>query len=246
MLSHLLQIVPPAQEAFESGKLLMPQDVVPEAGVAVAWSDVLVNSTLVVIFALLVLLNMRTFIHIIPQLVPTLTRWKNCLSLDHNIHLCRERNYAALILLVPFCLLSDRYGLLHPHIIETLPAGWQVPAVTGFFLTYLLMRRLCYGLCSMGTFRREIFLAAHRSSYGYFVLLMLLLLASVGVCYVLKCNALVFNRVLLIETLFCYALSVVRKGQILNSFCNPFLTILYLCGLELVPTGMLAAAAVLL
>ena len=246
MLSHLLQIVPPAQEAFESGKLLLPQDVTPEAGAAVVWSDSLVNSTLVVIFALLVLLNMRTFIHIIPQLVPTLTRWKVCLSLDHNIHLCRERSYAALILFVPFCLLSDRYCLLLPSAIETLPSGWQVPAVTGLFLTYLIIRRLCYALCSVRTRRRETFLAAHRSIYGYFVLMLLLLLASVGVCYVLRCNALTFNRVLLVETLLCYALFVVREGQILRSFCNPFLTILYLCGLELIPTGLLAAAVVLL
>ena len=246
MNGHLLQIVPPAQEAFESGKLLLPQNVASEAGTAVAWSDVLVNSTLVVVFALLVLLNMRTYIHIIPQLVPTLTRWKVCLSLDHNIHLCRERNLAALFLIVPFCLLEDRFGLLHPSIIETLPAGWQVPAVTGFFLAYLILRRIFYALCSFRTRRRETFLAAHRSSYGYFVLMMLLLLASVGICYVFRCNELIFSWVLLIEILFCYLVSVVRKGQILNSFCNPFVTFLYLCGLELIPTGLLAAAVVLL
>ena len=246
MLSHLLQIVPPAQEAFESEKLLLPQDVVPEAGASAVWSDVLVNSTLVVIFALLVLLNMRTFIHIIPQLLPTLTRWKVCLSLDHNIHLCRERSYAALILFVPFCLLADRYSLIHPSIIGTLPRGWQVPAVTGFFLLYLIIRGLCYSLCSVRTHRRETFLAAHRSSYGYFVLLLLLLLASAGICYVIGCNELIISQVLLAEILLCYLLSVVRKGQILRSFCNPFLTFLYLCGLEFIPTGMLAAAVVLL
>ena len=243
---HLLQIVPPAQEAFESGKLLLPQSVTSEAEVALVWSDSLVNSTLVVIFALLVLLNMRTFIHIIPQLMPTLTRWKTCLGLDHNIHLCRERNYAALILFVPFCLLADRYGLIHPSRIEALPADWQVPAVTGFFLAYLIVRRLFYALCSLRTRRRETFFAAYRSSYGYFVLMMLLLFASVGICYVLGCNELVFNRVLLGEILVCYLVSVVRKAQILNSFCNPFVTFLYLCGLELIPTGLLAAAVVLL
>ncbi len=218
----------------------------PEAGAPVVWSDSLVNSTLVVIFALLVLLNMRTFIHIIPQLLPTLTRWKVCLSLDHNIHLCRERSYAALILFVPFCLLADRYGLVHPSVIETLPVGWQVPAVTGFFLIYLLVRRFCHSLCALRGRRPETFLAAYRSSYGYFVLMLLLLLVSVGICHVLGCNELVFNRVLLIEILLCYLLSVVRKGQILRSFCNPFLTFLYLCGLELIPTGMLTAAVLLL
>ena len=246
MLSHLLQIVPPAQEAFESGKLLLPQSVTSGAETAAVWSDSLVNSTLVVIFALLVLLNMRTFIHIIPQLLPTLTRWKVCLSLDHNIHLCRERSYAALILFVPFCLLSDRYGLIHPSAIETLPTGWQVPAVTGFFFCYLLVRRLCYSLVSLHTRRRETFLAAYRSAYGYFVLMLLLLFASVGICYVLGCNELVFNRVLFVEILVCYTVAVVREGQIFRSFCNPFLTILYLCGLELIPAGMLAAAVVLL
>ena len=246
MLSHFLQIVPPAQEAFESGKLLLPQDVMPDTGAPAVWSDSLLNSTLVVIFALLVLLNMRTFIHIIPQLLPTLTRWKVCLSLDHNIHLCRERNYAALILFVPFCLLADRFSLIHPPIIDNLPVGWQVPAVTGFFLLYLLLRAFFYSLCSMGTRRRETFLAAHRSSYGYFVLMLLLLFASVGICYVARCNDLIINRVLFVEIILCYLLSVVRKGQILSSFCNPFLTILYLCGLELIPTGMLVAAIVLL
>ena len=246
MLSHFLRIVPPAQEAFDSGKLLLPQDVVSEAATSVAWSDSLVNSTLVVFFALLVLLNMRTFIHIIPQLLPTLTRWKVCLNLEHNIHLNRERNYAALILFVPFCLLSDRYGLLHPSILDTLSPGWQAPAVICFFIFYLLLRRLCYSFCSMGTRRRETFLAAYHSAYGYFVLMQLLLFASVGLCHILGCDEAVFHEVLLIETIFFYSLAVVRESQILNSFCNPFLTILYLCGLELIPTGMLAAAVVLL
>ncbi len=246
MECKILQIAPPAQEAFESGTLLLPASPVPGAESASVWSDVLVNSTLVVVFALLVLLNMRTFIHIIPQLLPTLTRWKTCLSLDHNIHLCRERGYAALILFVPFCLLADRYALVRPSLFDTVPVQWRVGAVTGLLLLYIMLRRICYSLCALKVRRRETFLAAQRSSYGYFILMLVLLLATAGVCTMLKCNDLMVSHILLAEILLCYLLAVVRKGQILNSFCNPFLTFLYLCGLELIPTGMLAAAVVLL
>lgn len=246
MECQILQITPPAQEAFESGTLLLPGSPVPGAQSAAVWSDVLVNSTLVVFFALLVLLNMRTFIHIIPQLLPTLSRWKTCLSLDHNIHLCRERGYAALILFVPFCLLADRYSLVRPSLFDTFPPQWRTGAVTGLLLLYVLLRRLSFSLCGLKVRRREAFLAAHRSSYGYFILMLVLLLASAGVCAIFKCKDLTISHILLVEILLCYLLAVVRKGQILNSFCNPFLTFLYLCGLELIPTGMLTAAVLLL
>jgi hypothetical protein len=43
-----------------------------------------------------------------------------------------------------------------------------------------------------------------------------------------------------------YAIFIVRKHQFLLSGCNPFATFLYLCTLEILPTGILIATDIIL
>ena len=87
---------------------------------------------------------------------------------------------------------------------------------------------------------------AYRAGYTFFILLMMLLLATVGILYLAGVDDLVISRFLLVETGIVYLIYVLRRGQILSVSCNPLTTFLYLCGLELLPTGLLVASAVFL
>ena len=59
-------------------------------------------------------------------------------------------------------------------------------------------------------------------------------------------DAVIIRRLYWVELAFFYGVFLIRKCQILSTFCNPFTTFLYLCALELLPTGLLAASAVFL
>lgn len=239
-------VVLPASEAFRSSILMLPQEaLVSSDSAGMAWSDCLVNSTVVVVFALLVILNLKSIVHIFPSLVACITRWKRCVNLDASIQLSRERNSLALIMFVPFCLIADRYDVLLPEFVTGVPIYWQAAAATAFFMAYLLVRKLAYFACAMRVSRAETFATAYTSSLNYFILMTFLLLMTVAVCYVCAVPDDASNMVLMVEIGFCYFLSIVRKCQILNSFCNPFTSFLYLCALELIPTGIMLAAVTL-
>ena len=59
-------------------------------------------------------------------------------------------------------------------------------------------------------------------------------------------DAVIIRKLYWIELALFYGVFLIRKCQILSTFCNPFTTFLYLCALELLPTGLLAASAVFL
>ena len=78
------------------------------------------------------------------------------------------------------------------------------------------------------------------------ILLFFLLFASGAALTALTGDQALVRKILLWLTGISYGLFVIRKGQILRSACNPFVTILYLCGLELLPSAILVIPGMLL
>ena len=146
---------------------------------------------------------------------------------------------------LPFALLA---GLANVFLnrAPALQIGSVVISAGMLSLAVLLLRTFLNWQFELGNYRNRVFTAANRSFYNYAILLFVLLvvlgaLLSLGngperhVTLVLRLTALLF-----------YLLIVLRRGQIFASACGPFTTFLYLCGLELIPTGVLVATAVLL
>jgi hypothetical protein len=147
--------------------------------------------------------------------------------------------------MIPAILFIYRYRLYDASFLQGLTADWRLVAVAGVFLGYLLLRTLMY-LFLKPKRRTDHFRMAHYAGFTFFILLLLPAIAGVTILYFFQANDFIIRSFLYILTALTYLMFLVRKSQILSLSCNPLLTFLYLCGLEILPTGALIATAVLL
>ncbi|MBR5063883.1 MAG: DUF4271 domain-containing protein [Bacteroidales bacterium] len=228
---------------FKSGELLMEQTLSqPETLVG---GTPLLLSILVTVFVILALLELRNFLHVAPFLWDSVFRARGSVALENNVRVARERNQLTLILMIPAILFIYRYRLYDARFVQRLTDDWRLVAVAGVFLGYLLLRTVMY-LFLKPRRRADNFRVAHRAGYTFFILLMLLAIAGVTILYFFRANDFIIKSFLYILSGIAYLVFLIRKTQILSISCNPLLTFLYLCGLEILPTGALIATAVLL
>lgn len=243
----LLEIFPPVQEAFTSGRLVMPADVVESAGeAAMAWGQNPLNSALIVISAVLLALNLRNIYHIAPHVAKCMSRWRWNHTVEASIQLGRTRDTVAMLLVIPMCLVADRFGLFNAEILQRVPEMWSAAAVVGVFLLFMACRFIIYQMLETRAKSPSTFLVAHKCGRTYFILLGAAILAAAGICLVAGAQDAVTKRVLLIVAGAVILDYLINRGQILSSVCNPFATFLYLCALDFVPAGLLVAANILL
>ena len=81
--------------------------------------------------------------------------------------------------------------------------------------------------------------AAKSSEANYFIFIVVLELVTTGLLTLFRADDSTVRLVLLHELGILYIFAVIRKAQILSTSCKPLSTFLYLCALEIIPTGML-------
>lgn len=236
----------PPSDIFIQGKLEMSAVPVQEAAQTMLWDDFLLNRVLVVAAVLIGIAGLRDLLRLLPELLYCFSRPRASVSLEYNTSVVRMRNTAALISILPFCLLADRFGLFRPELWSAVPEEWSAPATVGVFLAYLLLRTVCSALIRPPRLSGTAADAVRRSPWNYFILLTLLMLLTVGLLYIFRPSDTVVRITLYAETALFFLLSLLRSGQILASGFSGLTTILYLCGLELLPAAALAAYAVFL
>jgi hypothetical protein len=228
---------------FKTGELLMEQT--PSQNWIWAGETPLLMGILVTVFVVLALLELRNFLHVGPFLWDSVFRARGSVALENNVRVARERNQLTLILMIPAILFMYRYSLYNPRFIQALEGNWRLLAITGVFLGYFALRFTMY-LILRPKRRADHYRMAHRAGFTFFILLMLPALATVTILFFFKASDLTIRNFLYVEALLFYLIFLVRKAQILSLSCNPLRTFLYLCGLEILPTGILCASAVLL
>ena len=236
----------PPSDIFIQGKLEMSAVPVQEAAQTMLWNDFLLNRVLVVAAVLIGIAGLRDLLRLLPELLYCFSRPRASVSLEYNTSVVRMRNTAALISILPFCLLADRFGLFRPELWSAVPEEWSAPATVGVFLAYLLLRTVCSALIRPPRLSGTAADAVRRSPWNYFILLTLLMLLTAGLLYIFRPSDTVVRITLYAETALFFLLSLLRSGQILASGFSGLTTILYLCGLELLPAAALAACAVFL
>ena len=231
------------ESPFKTGELLLEQS--PSPAVEWAGGTPMLMGILVTVFVVLALLELRNFLHVGPFLWDSVFRARGSVALENNVRVARERNQLTLILIIPAILFIYRYRLYNPRFLQQMDGNWRLAAVAGVFLGFLLLRLLMY-LFLKPRRRTDHYRMAYRAGYTFFILLMLPAIATVTVLYFFKANDFIIRSFLYAEAALSYLFFLVRKAQILTLSCNPLLTFLYLCGLEILPTGALVATAVLL
>lgn len=228
---------------FKTGELLLEQS--PSPVVETAGETPILMGILVTVFVVLALLLIRDFLHVLPFLWDSVFRARGSVALENNVRVARERNQQVFVLMIPAILFIYRYRLYDARFLQSLEGNWRLAAVAGVFLAYLLLRYLMY-LILKPKRRSDHYRMAHRAGFTFFILLLLPAILGVIILYFFRANDFIIRSFLYILAALTYFVFLVRKSQILSLSCNPLLTFLYLCGLEILPTGAWVATAVLL
>ena len=201
---------------------------------------------LLALFAfLVVLLLLRRLLNIFPSLLACLIRGKESFNLEASVKLSRDRDALALAMIVPFCLVVLRYRLYSPGFLE----GFSENAVTGIyfavFCVYVLLRALMAWLFRPRKMQQKTYRTAIKASSNFFIIGTLLLLATGGLLDLFNVSEIDVRSAMLWVSALIYAIFLLRKIQIFYSSCSVFVAFLYLCALEMIPTGILVVSAII-
>ena len=188
---------------------------------------------------------LKTIVDILPSALACMIRWKENINIESSVRLSRDRDFSALAMLIPFCLLAFRFRLYNPSFIANLPDPSRLWAVIGVFVAYLVGRKTCSMLVHPRRLSQKTLAAAEKSANTYFLVLTLILLLVGSICsfFDASLNAIRVTSIWL--SALIYGLYLVRKLQIFTSSCSIFTAFLYLCALEILPTGILVVSDVI-
>ena len=200
---------------------------------------------LVISAFLVVLLMLRHLVNIMPSLMACLIRWKENLNLDASVKLSRDRDELALAMIVPFCLVSFRYRLYPPGFLDGMSDNAVLGLYFAVFIAYLVLRLMVDMTFRPHKIPKKTFSAATGAASTFFIICTLLLLATGGLTSVLDLQDADARTAMLWVSAVIYTLFMIRKTQIFSTSCSVFVAFLYLCALEMIPTGIIVVSAII-
>ena len=201
---------------------------------------------LLVLFSfLIVLLLLRRLVNIMPSLMACMIRGKESLNLEASVKLSLDRDALALAMIIPLCLVSFRYRLYSPDFIEEMADDSVLGVYFAVFASYLLLRFMMTWLFRPQKLPKKTYVAADKASRSFFIVYTLLLLAMGGIFGLADVQDAVSRDAMLWVSAFMYLLFLLRKTQIFSTSCSVFAGFLYLCALEMIPTGILVVSAII-
>ena len=199
----------------------------------------------VVVFVVLAIAVLKRFLQVVPFLLDSMFRARGSSALEGSVRVSHDRNLIALVLLIPATLTAFRYRLWDPSFLERFSPDARLGMVAAAIAVCILLRYLLH-LWLKPRRHADSWWLGYRTGHTWFILLMMLVLPTLGLLYLFHVNDLTIKWFIIAELGFVYALFLFRKAQILALSCNPLLTFLYLCGLEILPASMLVVSAMLL
>ena len=200
---------------------------------------------LALISVIIVMILLRTIVEILPSVLACLIRWKENINIEASVRLSRDRDFSAIAMLIPFCLTVFRFRIYNPSFISNLPDNPRLWAVIGVFAAYVLIRKAASMLVHPRRMSQKTLAATEKSAHTYFILLTLILLLVCSTCSFLDASSNAIRLISLWLSALIYGLYLVRKVQIFASSCSLFTAFLYLCALEILPTGILVVSDVI-
>ena len=191
----------------------------------------------------IILLTLNTLTGVFPSLIACLIRWKESVNLDASVQLSRARDLMAATLIIPFCLVAYKYHLYTPSWIEGMNVNAGLAATIGIFVAFILLRTVLEYWMRPTKMNPKTFRTACKASYTFFSILTLISLSVGSIMTFADANPEVIKNAILCISATIYALHLVRKFQIFISSCSFFTAFLYLCALEIFPTGLLVFSA---
>ena len=200
---------------------------------------------LVLISFFICVLPMRRFVGIFPSLMACIVRWKESVNLDASVQLSRDRDIMAIAMVMPFCLTAGKFDFYSPVWTGQFGADGKLGITIGVFIGYILLRKGLEHVLRPKKMNPKTYRTACKSSHTFFIILTLTLMAMGSVMSFIDVAPMEIKNAMLWVSGATYAVFLLRKTQIFTSSCSFFSGFLYLCALEILPTGALVASALI-
>ena len=194
---------------------------------------------------LVILLLLRRLVNIMPSLMACFIRSKESLNLEASVKLSRDRDLLASAMIVPFCLVAYYYRLYSPGFLEVLSPNSVLGLYFAIFFGYILLRFVVTRLFRHQKMAKMTYVAAYKASFSFFITGTLILLATGCILSLLDVPEADIRSAMLWISAVIYLVFAVRKLQIFSTSCSVFAGFLYLCALEMIPTGILVVSAII-
>ena len=204
------------------------------------WFDILALLSLIAVMALL-----RQLVNIFPSLMACLIRWKENVNLQTSLKMRTSRDMIAGAMFIPFCLVVFRFRMYCPGFIDGMADGSRLWATIGMIAAYVMLRFACKLTARTRSTTASIYKNATDSARTYFIILTIMLVTTGGILMFFDTPVSHIRTAMFWISGAIYTLFLLRKTQIFLSSCNIFVSFLYLCALEILPTGVLIASAVI-
>ena len=201
---------------------------------------------LAIISTVSVIILMRRLLNIYPSLLACIIRWKESINLEASVKHSLDRNMFAVAMIIPFCLIVYRFGVYSPAFMEGVNETFSLLIISGIFGAYFALRRAMIRIMRPKKMNPKTYKAAICCAYTFFIILTLTLFTAGGIMALLKTDPIVTRTAIIWLSAIIYGIYIFRKTQIFTSSCSIFRGFLYLCGLEIFPTGVLVASALIL
>lgn len=205
-----------------------------------------VSNIIVIASILLCILYLRRIANVLPSIISCLLRWKESINLEDSMKLSRDRNITAAVLVMPFILTVYGLGLLAPEFSEKFSPVGRLFLTAVLLFAYLGLRTALHLIFRPKRLGMKIYSASYKAFFSFFIAEALLVLITTGICRFAGCRESLTHDIVLYETGFVFLLFAIRKAQIFGKYCSFFKAILYLCGSEILPAGILVSAAIFL
>ena len=202
-------------------------------------------NTLALISVITAMILLKTFVGVFPSILAAVIRWKENINIESSVRLSRDRDLTALAMIIPFCLYVFRFRIYNPNFIANMTDPSRLWAVIGFFALYVLMRKATTMLARPHRIPQKTYAAAEKSANTYFILRTLSLLVFGSIASFLDVQLNTIRQVSIALSALIYGVYILRKVQIFASSCSLFVAFLYLCALEILPTGILIISEVI-
>ena len=203
-------------------------------------------NTFALISLLIIITLLKRLVSIFPSLLACLIRWKESVNLEMSVKLSRDRNILAIALVIPFCLTAFHWDLYSPSFTENLSQTAGLGTTTGVFFAYILLRWALTSICKSKKSRKSAYSTSVAAGRTFFIILTLLLMAIGGTMSFIGVEHQTIKDAMIWISGAIYLLFLLRRTQIFASSYNFFTVFLYLCALEIIPTGVLVTSAMIL
>ena len=197
-----------------------------------------------IISLLLVIAMLRKIVNILPHVFKCALRSKESINLDSDVKSSHDRGITAAVFIVPFCLTISRYDVINLRFAEGMDQYLIFGVTLALFAAYLLFRIFVSKLFHPRRHRLSP-RVKDRSERTFFIMLSISILTCSWIMSIMSVEPEIIRSTIIWISAAIYLLYLVRKFQIFTSYCSIFTSFLYLCALEIIPTGTLVVTVVI-